>query len=506
MNPTRESEFSPDKLPKSVKVRSTCNACQQAKIRCGHEKPSCKRCQKHNIECIYSISRRLGRPAKKRDPNLDSNADGPLSKKIRGQKKKKVKEEPTPDFGAKDLSADGDDKPLLDALALGQGTLDNISIDDAGMQTPTFMDIVSAAPFSMPDNLDMSSDSWLHEFIPNPFTDPPQGCGFPGPFDGDLKVDETTTPSMDLDSLPIQSEAFSDSTSEGIDPPSSSSFYAAVNSCMPPTGSVASHGCLPSNSVYPEHPKEELFSWPQNMPSLGGNFGESSLFPQLNLSKRAHDYSFSEEDFKTNINRLSRPCQNHNQAVGDLIHASFCATGPTVTIDSILTCQRVLQQLTETILQCRGCAEIRANHLIMVMLSFESLITALDKITSAENDVVGRLFPEYFGPLAREYRADSGLPSHARRFKSGNVQLKKQLDACPLVIGGFCVPSEEKYVFVKGVLQRRLTGLQRTVQRIQVYSQELLAPSTSQVKALLMEEIYEKVQSVTVKLKMLTRP
>lgn len=54
-------------LPKSVKVRSTCNACQQAKIRCSHEKPSCRRCQKHKIDCIYSVSRRLGRPAKKKE-------------------------------------------------------------------------------------------------------------------------------------------------------------------------------------------------------------------------------------------------------------------------------------------------------------------------------------------------------------------------------------------------------------------------------------------------------
>lgn len=56
-------------LPRSVKVRSTCNACQQAKIRCSHEKPSCRRCQKHNIDCVYSVSRRLGRPAKKKDPD-----------------------------------------------------------------------------------------------------------------------------------------------------------------------------------------------------------------------------------------------------------------------------------------------------------------------------------------------------------------------------------------------------------------------------------------------------
>lgn len=65
-------------LPKSVKVRSTCNACQQAKIRCSHEKPSCRRCQKHKIDCIYSVSRRLGRPAKKKE-HRPSEQDRPVS-------------------------------------------------------------------------------------------------------------------------------------------------------------------------------------------------------------------------------------------------------------------------------------------------------------------------------------------------------------------------------------------------------------------------------------------
>ncbi|KAJ5233140.1 hypothetical protein N7468_006096 [Penicillium chermesinum] len=72
MNSNRQSRASlhAGQLPKSVKVRSTCNACQQAKIRCSHEKPACRRCQKHQMECIYSVSRRLGRPAKKKDATL----------------------------------------------------------------------------------------------------------------------------------------------------------------------------------------------------------------------------------------------------------------------------------------------------------------------------------------------------------------------------------------------------------------------------------------------------
>ena len=70
MSSNKQAKTAVGQLPKSVKVRSTCNACQQAKIRCSHEKPSCRRCQKHKIDCIYSVSRRLGRPAKKKDSRM----------------------------------------------------------------------------------------------------------------------------------------------------------------------------------------------------------------------------------------------------------------------------------------------------------------------------------------------------------------------------------------------------------------------------------------------------
>ncbi|KAL4806305.1 hypothetical protein BDV18DRAFT_160373 [Aspergillus unguis] len=504
----QSDDFSPDKLPKSVKVRSTCNACQQAKIRCSHERPSCKRCQKHNISCVYSISRRLGRPAKKRDP-LDSAAlnDGPLTKKIRGPKKKKAKEQPLPDFGSNSQSADGEDKPLFDPLSFDPGQIDNISVDDASLQTPTLMEVVTAAPFSMTDNIDMASDSWLAEFMSNPFTDAAQSCGLMDPFDNDQTIDDANRASIDLESLPVQSETFSDSTSEALDAPSSSSYYPPINACQSHSDSISGGQGFGDNPVYPEHPKPEAFVWPQPVPSFGGDFGDASgLFPQTS-AKRTHDYTFPDEDFKTSIGSIAGicPCQNHEQSVRELVRVTACSlqTGPTSAIDSILTCQRVLQQLTEAILQCRGCSRNRVNFLLVVILGIDSLITALDAITSAENDVVERLFPEYFGPLPQEYGGDSGLSTPTRRFKGGSLQLRTQLDACPLIIGGFCVPSEDKFAFVKRVLHRRLAGLQKTVQRIQVYTQEFLGPSMG--RAMMMKETYQRLRLIMVKLNMMTR-
>lgn len=122
MSLLKHSKAGAGQLPKSVKVRSTCNACQQAKIRCSHEKPSCRRCQKHKIECIYSVSRRLGRPAKKKEPRLGLDGEGHSSgredvdrpqrpKRRKPQKKKShgVATGPTPAFRSSG-KANGEDE------------------------------------------------------------------------------------------------------------------------------------------------------------------------------------------------------------------------------------------------------------------------------------------------------------------------------------------------------------------------------------------------------------
>ncbi|CAI7641444.1 unnamed protein product [Penicillium viridicatum] len=61
----RRSPQSNGQLLPNQKMRTTCNACQQAKIRCSHTYP-CDRCESHGYECVYSISQPLGRPAKRK--------------------------------------------------------------------------------------------------------------------------------------------------------------------------------------------------------------------------------------------------------------------------------------------------------------------------------------------------------------------------------------------------------------------------------------------------------
>ncbi|EEQ31727.1 conserved hypothetical protein [Microsporum canis CBS 113480] len=60
------------------RMRKTCDACQEAKVKCSQTKPSCHRCIRHGQPCIYSPHRRTGRPRKKAGRRA-ADAEGPVA-------------------------------------------------------------------------------------------------------------------------------------------------------------------------------------------------------------------------------------------------------------------------------------------------------------------------------------------------------------------------------------------------------------------------------------------
>ncbi|KAI5866014.1 hypothetical protein GGS23DRAFT_555049 [Durotheca rogersii] len=46
-----------------AKLRAACDACSESKVRCSQAKPTCGRCEKNGIQCIYGLSRRSHRSA-----------------------------------------------------------------------------------------------------------------------------------------------------------------------------------------------------------------------------------------------------------------------------------------------------------------------------------------------------------------------------------------------------------------------------------------------------------
>ncbi|KAF2133638.1 hypothetical protein P153DRAFT_161102 [Dothidotthia symphoricarpi CBS 119687] len=46
----------------TAKLRSTCKECALSKVRCEKQKPTCRRCESHDFECVYDRSKRRGKP------------------------------------------------------------------------------------------------------------------------------------------------------------------------------------------------------------------------------------------------------------------------------------------------------------------------------------------------------------------------------------------------------------------------------------------------------------
>ncbi|KAA8648307.1 hypothetical protein EYZ11_001968 [Aspergillus tanneri] len=551
MNPDRQSRSSMDPLPRSVKVRSTCNACQQAKIRCSHEKPSCRRCQKHRIECIYSMSRRLGRPAKKRESTHDSQSlsQEPStfprhqpSRRVRSPKKSKVKEESVPDSLNEGHFHGPAEKTALDKGLLDDSIIDDIAIEDTGLQSSSFLDPGEASPFPGPshipsscaydianvpppkasDTIDLSPDSWLQDLVP---IQPPE-----------IGSDRNLMHAMGANNInsdgvfpviPMEIKDLPCSMGVTISSP-------RLQEQPMMTGCDATDRVLPSLNgdrsdctqamasvppSYVEDPHHDLLVWPQALsPSMEAfpvrqpaKMKPVEFLAPSKAPRRGHEYNHQSDDHRIDPHILiataarQYQCQCHEQAVHELMQMNLLVsrTGSIVTIDSILSCQRVLQQLTDTVLQCGVCSKTMVNLLIVVVVSIDSLVTTLEAITSVENGLVDGLFCEHPNSRIQENRPEGS--SSGRRHKGDGMHFKAQVEACPLLVGGFCVPADEKFTFVQQVLHARLCGLLGTVRRIQFFTQEVHTISASQGKLIMMMETDRKLRLIMMKMRMLTR-
>ena len=76
------------------RLRTSCDRCQEAKLGCSQEKPTCRRCSRHGIPCVYSPFRRIGRPRKSTNPRTTNASNNTKSRSKIDDVDKVVKIEP----------------------------------------------------------------------------------------------------------------------------------------------------------------------------------------------------------------------------------------------------------------------------------------------------------------------------------------------------------------------------------------------------------------------------
>ncbi|PKX99362.1 Zn(II)2Cys6 transcription factor domain-containing protein [Aspergillus novofumigatus IBT 16806] len=438
MNRDKQSKASPDRLPKSVKVRSTCNACQQAKIRCSHEKPSCRRCLKHNIECIYSMSRRLGRPAKRRESQyagLPPDTQRVEPRRHQRDKKAPVSKRKAKEGQVRNKKDDEVDFPQrlaetvpYDAIAVDQTMLDDISLDDTNL---------------IDDAIDFSSDSWLQEFLSQQGPELAQesdlfdALALENPKnDGPLAVLKHGY--NDSDSSP---KSFPTSSPVGENHPPTVSLYLA-DAPVPAETITSSTQCpATTQASYPELLKKGASLKPQQFSMAEALSGKSwTATEQANLLahsrawKRPHDVGSSSNNLSPSLTPVSTAtgrqcqCQCPEQMIRELIRINICIsrTGQSPTIDSVLGSQRIVQHLAETILQCALCSKTRVNLLMVVVVSIDSLITTLEDLISGDGRLIEGVLPELHDRmlLQPDFGQESAMDGSNRRHASGEMSLR----------------------------------------------------------------------------------
>ncbi|KAF7589695.1 hypothetical protein BBP40_003942 [Aspergillus hancockii] len=469
------------------------------------------------------MSRRLGRPAKKRDVTQEDHPDQAqldhprhqANRRIRSPRKKRVKRERA-HRSSHDIAISQDDEELvLDEITFHDSMVDDMSAEDTRLPTPPFLDTDKPSLYEGSDNLDLS-DSWLQEFMSNQPADLTQDRNF---LDA-LGLHNTTDNglgalSADSKDLSTSFKGVGMSTSELQEQIPLVAYYPTGNNFSAhsePTIETV-QGMSDVASPYAEILKRDPLAWPQTVSSSMEN--DSLRLPvtseQLNplVSKqgqrRTQEYGPSSDDPRaiTNFSPCQYQCQCHEHTARELMRVNISAsrTWPSVTIDSILNCQRILQQLADTILQCAICCKTRVNLLMVVVVSIDSLVTTLETITSIDSSAVDSLFAEYHDHRMREFGHEVPAGVGNRRYRSASLQFKAQVEACPLLVGGFPVPSEEKFTFVKQVLHTRLCGLSNIISRIQLCTQELLAVSASWGRLTMMMETDRRLQLVMTKMK-----
>jgi hypothetical protein len=144
---------------------------------------------------------------------------------------------------------------------------------------------------------------------------------------------------------------------------------------------------------------------------------------------------------------------------------------------------------------------------MVVVVSIDSLITTLEDLISGDGRLMEGGLPELHGHmlLQPDFGQESAMDGSNRRHASGIFHFRAEVENCSLMVGSFCVPLEERCLFVHQVLYARLTGLLAIIRRIRYCTQQILAISASRGRLSMLMEMDRRLQLFMMRMRMFTR-
>jgi len=520
----QDEDFPGDRMPGSrrskaagsLKYRSSCDACQNAKVKCGQEKVSCQRCVAHGIECVYSRSRRMGRPRKTLKPASPTNQ--PKGKGVNSRTSSNTPEaeqnqkddvatsiEVLMNMGDTESSSSGSqheeaiqldepgatsisaDSPLGDNLTNQseiQFTRKDLDFDASQQWDMQQLDFLSNNIFDLSAYPELTGETSLSQTRGNIFsTEPSQ---FSGQF-------SNSTSNINNHSKELHQRTNS------MEMKTANSSISALNLQSPPREDFRmdfGHDLAAGSrgSVSAGFSGEETTSQEPSMNSPSSF--QSGLQFQLGFFMSSGDSTPTASTRKdSQPHSLKRPL-SHGQvcACYSTIFRTLTASNSeqwesgSIPVDMVLNIENEMQKMLSQLKECRVCSR-NQTALLLSFIGANQTFHLLEKTAHTE------LKPQRRGT---SLSGRDGSGRGARRGRSESSSLK----SISLLVGKFEVTEEGRSRFLRKILQARFSKLAAILRCLHSKSGAVPQDSTSRAGSLIVMDIFQELQTIAGRLEL----
>ena len=468
---------------KATKLRATCDACKDAKVRCNRDVPTCYRCRNQKLNCVYNLSRRMGRPRRNRcDAGSggagaeyeQDEAQGPNHCDTGGSCGKQAHEHGNRAGTLKRIDT-------MDHNAHCAGSNSNCAKTQNSSSMSSLMDPFGSPRDYDPNQLQTSTImSDIDQMVDFDFLDDPSSSIPPG----------SAVPNLSRMSHWMRPQAKSALDGLSIQEQSETSRPVATSLSDPGTETLTDGNMLlidgfeesPFSSLGPTFEREPAHARDnsgQRTPSPVSNHGENGAAPSLSSTCGCYQII---------LQKLS----DIDEDQSDIFSS---------TIDVALMLEQCIQGHIAKILECGICAIKRPTILLLLAIITDNVVCMLEHSSRFNNSrsPVDTSNCTYSSNTQNPptFRTPQVADMTGEGKSTASPATKMAADKPPLLVGSHEILTEEKNKFLKQLLQRRLSSLSATLRQLMPYMQRS-SPQNSNSKhgTKMMAETYKRLQSM----------
>ena len=466
------AESTPTSPANTQRLRTSCDLCQAAKVKCSRAKPSCWRCSQSGQQCVYSPLKRTGRPkiSSTSDTSLQDDGEEGSRQQNKAQKRKnesgwhqrkqQQEQQQQQQYG---------DHSFLAGLAKVASPKE---MDTALAQSEMWQ---SGSTVLQPDLHQLLDVAQMH---PNDIMLDFQTSGFDiqdivpdfEAFDPNLNIGGTTSPRNMSDNRFHSSTASSASWSSGLwncptandaspdcpAPPTTSMPFSAERSVsrddFRSRTNVATEDDAPlTTSSNQASEQAGLLSQVNNRPSTVASPVSHSVFAQpqpTSIGSTASSESATPGLVQTSSHPNPRHSSDCYSALSEIMAllSEDRPEGEGMSLDKLLGLDRELHGTIKRVLACRRCMEKSSNQ-TMIMLMFMALDTLLCLFEKQQNAAATQTaIPQLFSwrALATTTTTRSAAGEDSTRTVSQFPCMDKAI-----LVGSFVVDGKVKTIFLR---------------------------------------------------------